>query len=478
METARPTRAEIPNSLSFASASEAAAAIRSRRVSASQMVEHVLERVRRHNPALNAIVTLDEGGARRRAREADQALDRGELWGPLHGVPVTLKDCHSTAGMRTTCGYAPLSEHVPREDGTVAARLRAAGAVLLGKTNVPTLLAQPQTENPIFGRTNNPWMLDRTPGGSSGGAAAALAAGLSWLEVGSDLAGSIRMPAHFCGVLGLKPTARRVSMQGHIPDVPGFPRFDRVLAVCGPMARSVEDLALAFRILAGPDGRDTEIAPVPAIDAPARPLRELRIAWAPTFPGTPVARSIREALERLASGLAGRGARVEEALPPIDFEAQHALWVRYYKWFGWVAADVWGAPPPGRSKPEQPSARGMLDIAQLRDDLIVAWDRFMEQWDALLCPAAIVTAFPHCPPGTPVSVEGTQASYGQINHHCFPFNITGQPAVVVPIGADPEGLPIGAQLVGRRWQDERLLAVAASVAEVSGPFRPPPGYAA
>jgi amidase len=463
--------------LSFASAVELAAAIRARKISATEALDHVLERIHRFNPAVNAIVTLDEEGARRRAREADEAISRGDPAGPLHGVPITLKDAHATAGMRTTAGYPPLADWIPSEDSTVAARLRAAGANLLGKTNVPALLLQPLTDNPIFGRTNNPWDLDRSPGGSSGGAAAALAAGLTYLEIGSDMAGSIRMPAHFCGVFGLKPTTRRISMAGHVPALPGYPRIDRFLAVSGPMARSLDDLRLGFRLLAGEDGRDTEVAPVPVIEPPVPALRDLRVAVAPVFPGTPAARPIREAVEGLARRLQQAGARVEEALPDVNFEEQRALWARMFRWFSYVVRNVWNADVPGRTRPsEPPSALDLVDMARLRDELIWKWGRFFESWDVLLCPPAVCAAFPHAPLGTPVDVDGESVSYGRINHFCFPSNVTGNPAIVLPAGQNGEGLPIGVQLVGARWEDERLLAAAESMAEYTAPFVPPPGY--
>src|ERR1043165_1190925 len=233
----------------FSTATEIAAAIRLRRVSALELVEMVLDRIRKYNPMLNAVCTLDEAGARARARQADAALARGELWGPLHGVPMTIKDALETAGVRTTGGYPPLSNHVPRKDATAVARLKAAGAVLIGKTNVPPLSADGRADNPIFGRTNNPWNLERTPGGSTGGGAAAVAAGLSAFDVGSDLAASVRVPAHFCGVFGLKPTEGRISNAGHIPELPGEPRAVRHMNVLGPLTRSIEDLELVTKVM-------------------------------------------------------------------------------------------------------------------------------------------------------------------------------------------------------------------------------------
>src|SRR5213078_2116751 len=233
-----------------------------------EVLEAHLAQIDTHNAALNAIVTMDAERARERAREADKALARGELWGPLHGVPFTLKDAHATAGMRTTTGFPPLADYVPQEDSTVTARLKAAGGILLGKTNVAMMLGDYQTTNPIFGRTNNPWNIERTPGGSSGGAAAALAAGMTPFDIGTDLSASIRIPAHFCGVFCLKPTEQRVSLAGLIPDPRGTPRSVRIMSCIGPMARTVEDLPLLYPIIAGPDGRDTEVPPVPVGEAP------------------------------------------------------------------------------------------------------------------------------------------------------------------------------------------------------------------
>ncbi|TMD97876.1 MAG: amidase, partial [Chloroflexi bacterium] len=309
----------------FSSTTQLAAAIRAGHVSATEVLEAHLAQIDTHNPALNAIITMDAERAYERAQGADEALARGEVWGPLHGVPFTLKDAHATAGMRTTTGFPPLADYVPQEDSTVAARLKAAGGILIGKTNVHMMLADPaQTINPIFGRTKNPWNSERTPGGSSGGAAAALAAGMTPFEIGTDLTGSIRIPAHFCGVFGLKPTEQRVPLTGLIPGLPG-PRPIRIMSCIGPMARTVEDLALLFAIIAGPDGRDTEVAPVPVEEMPQLELNRLRIAFAPTFPSFPVAAEIREAVEESAGRLSALGAVVEEAaLPQVDFQQELA----------------------------------------------------------------------------------------------------------------------------------------------------------
>src|SRR5436853_3939458 len=307
----------------FSSTTQLAADIRAGHVSATEVLEAHLAQINTYNPALNAIVTMDAERAYERAREADKALARGEVWGPLHGVPFTLKDAHATAGMRTTTGFPPLADYVPQEDSTATARLKAAGGILLGKTNVAMLLADYQSNNPIFGRTNNPWNIERTPGGSSGGAAAALAAGMTPFDIGTDLSASIRIPAHFCGVFGLKPTEQRVPLTGLLPGLP-TPRSVRIMSCIGPMARTVEDLALLYPLIAGPDRHDTEVQPVPVDDVPRLlALKDLRIAFAPTFPGFPVATAVRDAVEELAKQLQPLCAAVEEAtLPELDFNQE------------------------------------------------------------------------------------------------------------------------------------------------------------
>ena len=451
--------------LVFASAVRLAAAIRSGEVSSSEVVEAHLDRIERHNPGLNAVVTLDAEGARARARAADEARARGENWGSLHGVPYTLKDSHATAGMRTTAGHPPLADYVPTEDGTVAARLRAAGGVLLGKTNVPELLVDIQTDNPVFGRTLNPWDPARTPGGSSGGAAAALARGMTPIDIGSDVGGSIRIPAHFCGVFGLKTTEHRVSSFGHIPDLPGAPRSVRVLASIGPMARTAEDLALLYRIVAGPDGLDAELPPVPVEDVPEVTLGTLRVAFAPTFPGFPVAGDVRAAIEAFASAVEPFCAAMEDApLPDLDYDRAALSEIDTMAVRAMVPGDP--AEPP-------PTLAQYLRALDRRDRFLLAWEAFFDRWDVLVCPASMVTAFPHCPTGTPLDVDGVAVDYWMANAHCKLFSYTGHPAVAMPVTADSRGLPLGVQLVGKRWSESRLLAIAAALSAVVGT---PPGY--
>ncbi len=452
----------------FSSTTQLAYAIRSGHLSAREVLDAHLAQIATHNPALNAVVTLDAEHASERAREADDALAQGKIWGPLHGVPFSLKDAHATAGVRTTTGFPPLADYVPKGDGTVAARLKAAGGILIGKTNVPVMLADFQTSNPIFGRTNNPWDTARTAGGSSGGAAAALASGMTPFEIGTDLSASIRLPAHFCGVFGLKPTERRVPLTGLIPGLPG-PRPLRIMSSIGPMARSVEDLALLYTIIAGPDGRDTEVPPVP-VEEPARvDLRDVRVAVMPGFPSIPVAAEIQAAVSQLAQRLAPVCRAVDEAaLPALDFNQELAR-------AGALVGMAIGAVQPGGQ--EAPVALTQyLDALDRRDQSIVGWEQFFDQWDVLLCPPAPVTAFPHCDPGTPLRVDGQEVAYWTVSAYGAPFNYTGHPAIVLPFTRDRDGLPIGIQLVGKRWHESRLLAVAGTIAEVTGGYHRPPGY--
>jgi len=419
----------------FSSTTQLAAAIRAGHVSATEVLEAHLAQIDKHNPALNAIVTIGAEHAHERAREADKASARGQVWGPLHGVPFTLKDAHATAGMRTTTGFPPLADYVPHEDSTVAARLKAAGGILIGKTNVPVLLADFQSNNPIFGRTNNPWNIERTPGGSSGGAAAALAAGMTPFDIGTDLAGSIRIPAHFCGLCGLKPTENRVSLAGLIPGLPP-PRSVRIMACIGPMARTVEDLALLYPIIAGPDGRDTEVQPVPIGNVPKLELRKLRIAFAPTFPGFPVAAEVRAAVEELAKQLTPLCAAVEEAtLPELDFNQDLSS-------AGELIGMAIGAFQP--QEQERPTTLAQyLAALHRRDQSIIAWEQFFQAWDVLLCPPSMVTAFPHCEAGSPLHVDGREEKYGLVSAYCTVFNYTGHPAVVLPSKLDLMAYPWG-----------------------------------
>lgn len=434
----------------FASAHELATAIQSAEVSSAEVVDAHLAQIDRHNAQLNAVVTLDEDGARGRAREADAALGRGEVWGALHGVPITLEDAHPTSGMRSTWGGLPrLADHVPTYDGTVVTRLKEAGAILLGKTNGPEVWP-----DSVFARTNNPWDLARTPGGSSAGVGAALAAGLAPLDIGLDTLGSIQNPAHYCGVYGMRPTEHRVPLTSvfFLDPVRKF----RVMSVTGPMARSVEDLRLALRIIAGPDGVDTDVPPVPWHDPTLSEMRNLRIAWSSAFPESTTQDEIRAAIEGVARELARQNLTVEERLPAVDLKHQYGLGEEL---FGLVASTF-------EEDGEHHSLDTYLAALDRRDKVMTAWDEFFAEWDALVAPAGTRTAEQH-EEGDPEPPEE------------YPYALSvlsGCPMVVIPAGVDSQGLPFGLQILGRRWDDERLLTIAEFLSELTLGFQRPPGY--
>ncbi|ATB32849.1 amidase [Melittangium boletus] len=478
--------------LAFLPTHQMAQRVLSREVSSVELLDAHLGQVARNNVRLNALVTLDEGRARARAREADAALARGEVWGPLHGVPLTIKDAFETTGLRTTSGFDRLARHMPERDATVVARLKAAGAVIVGKTNMPRLALDTQTHNTVFGRTNNPWDVERTCGGSSGGGAVAVAAGMSSLEVGSDIGGSIRIPSHFCGVFGLKPTDGRIPLSGHIPGMPGSPRGVRHQGVAGPLARTVEDLRLALRLLSGPDGQDTEMPPIPFQDVPRRELKRYRFLWTDDFGGMPVSAETRSALAGLARTLEDAGCVVERGTPELDFEQ---VWLT---WGQLLGAEVGSEMPAaarlmtalhfrsmrGDSSINRGIMRGlwgrMSDYTQalsMRDQLMAKVESFLSGWDAWLCPVTMSPAFTHRPSGDWLEVDARRVQYMEGTAGLpILFNVTGHPAVAMPLPRASSGcLPLGVQVVGRRWGDEALLSVAEALTDVTGPFQRPPG---
>ena len=458
------------NDLVFLAAHELAKAIRDREVSSIEVMEAYVSQIAQHNPALNAIVTLDAEKALNLSKAADKALAQGENWGVLHGVPVTIKDTLETKGLRTTSSYEPLADYVPEQDATVVARLRAAGAIILGKTNTPQLAGNFQTNSPLFGRTNNPWNHEFTPGGSTGGGASAIAAGLSPLELGSDIGGSIRVPSHFCSVFGLKPTEHRVSTFGHIPELPGRPKTIRYLQTIGPLARSVKDLRLCLSLIEGPDPRQKEVLPMPIQVKPVTTLQSCRYAWTEGFGHIPATAETKAALEKLASSLVDLGCCVEQHNQPPNFDS-NAVWDTYITIFAFEL----GLSEPNLTQTEQ--QQRYVTALTKRDTLIANMEGFLSDWDVWLCPVAPVPAFTHRQSGEPIEVDGHEFSYlTAIGAYTAIFNLTGNPAVVLPFTQSQSGLPIGVQLVGRRGSDMRLLGIAEKLTQVTGFFQRPPGY--
>lgn len=470
-----------------------AEAIRKRDISSAEVLEEHLSQVSKFNPALNAIVSLDIERARAKARKADDALSRGEVWGPLHGVPLTIKDAFATEGLRTTFGHRLMSRHVPQRDATVVSRVLGAGAVIFGKTNVPEVAFDWQTNSPIFGRTNNPWDLSRTPGGSSGGAAAAVAAGMSPLDIGSDAVGSIRIPAHFCGVFGFKPTLQLVSGAGHMDISPGYPRGSRHIASYGPLARTVQDLRLATSIVAGPDNVQQEVPPVELRRAPPRSLSECRFAWTDDFGGVPVTAETRAALGALAEKLKAKGCHVERASPAgFDYDSALETFGEVMGAEGGVQTSalllllsrlsfrlLFGGSPWARGvvRGQKLNMRRYAAALTRRDAFITQMEAFLSGWDGWLCPVASVPAFTHRRKGRRLSVGEERLSYSlALGSYTTVFNLTGSPVIVLPVERPVDGLPMGVQLVGGLWKDMELLDTAELLTEVTGEFQRPPSY--
>ncbi|HEY7206042.1 MAG TPA: amidase [Methylomirabilota bacterium] len=482
----------------FSSATELLAALRTGGTTATDLTDRYIRRIERHDGALNAVVVRDFDRARQQARAADQARARGETT-PLLGLPITLKESINVNGLGTTCGVPEWKGYVSQHDAPVAARARAAGAVLLGKTNVPPMLADWQSANPVFGRTSNPWDLGRTPGGSSGGSAAAIAAGLSALEVGSDIGGSIRVPAAFCGVYGHRPSETLLPKSGQFP-MPPLPNSAVVMGVQGPLARSAADLELALSVLAGPEVGEDVAWKVSLPAARRERLADFRVAILPPIPWLVVDSQITAALQNLADRLAKLGAVVKEVQP--DGLGDHR---EYHGFYRTLLSAVTGARVDAETRRQRiatfrragddlsmGAARGLEGSAGdyliwngRREQHRAAWRAFFRDWDVLLAPAINVLAYPHIERAWPAddsdqtltfTIDGRSVPY--LHGLCYPAlsTVPGQPATAFPVGLSREGLPIGLQAVGPYLEDLTPIRFAALLAREIGGFRKPSGY--
>ncbi|AFY58441.1 amidase, Asp-tRNAAsn/Glu-tRNAGln amidotransferase A subunit [Rivularia sp. PCC 7116] len=486
------------NDLIFTPAHQLARMIKERQVSSVEVLEAHLNQISQHNSRFNAICTLNENTLET-AKQADEALAKGENWGVFHGVPITIKDIFETEALRTTAGYKPLENYIPTRDATVVPRLRNAGAIILGKSNTAELAGEYQSVNDIFPAVNNPWNPDYTPGGSSGGSAAAVAAGFSPLDIGNDVSGSIRQPAHFCGVYGLKPTDRRVSSAGQIPEVPGQPKCIRQMQTVGPLARCFADLRLSFTLIAGADIRQPDIAPVPFDTISDKSLQDLRVAWMDGWDELPVACEITSAMQTVANDLTQAGVKIESWIPPLDIEEALQLSDRLIAYNFVYSQPVDFATAKKRIPmifremtqgdknlreisnmgdylPEllNPTLKGYFTALTTRDKLIAQMDAAMEPWDVWLCPVAMTCAFTHRPMGRFIDVDGRKVPYLLANGaYTSLLNLTGNPVVVIPIGFTTDGLPIGMQIVGKRWKELELLNIAGKLDEIIGGFVSP-----
>jgi amidase len=480
----------------YKSVRELSAALAAKEISASELTEAAIARIESLDAKLNAVCMRDFDRARDAARAADHALTKGERR-PLLGIPLLVKESFNIAGLATTWGIPQHKHFVPAEDALPVARVKAAGGVVLGKTNVPLGLGDWQSYNDLYGTTNNPFDASRSPGGSSGGSAAALAAGYAPLALGSDLGGSLRMPAHFCGVYAHKPTFGVVPSRGHVPP-PLAPLPDTVdLAVVGPMARSAADLALLFDVMAGPDEIDAGIAY--RLDLPParhEQLSDFRVLVLDTHPLVPTDSAVRLAIASLAERLGGAGVQVahaSELLPNLADSAR--LYMRMLMSLLSVSwpADVYAnlqkqaaAMPADASGLDAEQVRGAvlshrdwILANHARGQLRAQWRAFFRTFDALICPVSPVTAFPH--DHSPrdarrIVIDGELHSYGSQIVWPGIATLPGLPATSIPIGMSPESLPIGVQIIGPAFEDRTPLKLAELIEAQFGGFVPPAGF--
>lgn len=454
--------------LIYASVVQLAKAIHDREISSVEVVQACLNRIEAVNPKLNAVVQLRGDEALDEARLADEALARGERTGVLHGIPMTIKDSLDTAGVITTGGTLGRKSFMPERDATVVTRVKNAGAILLGKTNTPELTIAFETNNLIYGRTSNPYDLTRTPGGSSGGAAAIIASGGSPFDIGSDLGGSLRLPAHFCGIAGFKPTSGRVPRTGHI--IPYAAGATDAYQAIGPLARSVDDLTLLLGIIAGPDWQDPTIVPMPQAHPADVDLRTLRVAFYTdngTVTPTP---EIMQTVRDVAQALQGVVASVVEDRPERMAETWD-LWTSLNVADGGYgtleilerAGTTQTSRPMGSADREvsgREFGRRLREMDLFRSQML----GFMANYDVIVCPPSASVAIRH----------DTQWEHFAGFSYTATYNLTGWPAVVVRAGTSPEGLPIGVQIVANPWREDVALRVARFVEETFGGWQEPP----
>jgi Asp-tRNA(Asn)/Glu-tRNA(Gln) amidotransferase A subunit family amidase len=466
--------------LTFLPAVEMARQIREKKISPIELDEAHLAKIEKLNPKLNAFVHVEPARVRREARDADAAVMSGKTLGPLHGVPISIKSSIDVAGMKCEAGTRLRAGFVAAQDAPLVARLREAGAIVLGVTNTPEMLMAWETDNLLYGRTNSPWDLERTPGGSSGGEAAAITAGMSAGGVGSDGGGSIRVPAHFSGICGLKPTPGRVPSTGHYP--PSGGPF-ALIGVVGPMARTVADLKALFEVMQGPDDGDPCAAPVPVRWPGDDEVKRLKVGYFEDDGRTPVKPEIRQAVRTAAEALRDAGFQVEP-FRPEGLEEARVLWKKFFvKVAGMLIRPMfdggqqdanpmlkqfleWSAAEPELSGP------ALLDAWIRRDAVRADFLAQMRKYPILLCPPAAIPAFRHGERAW--TVEGKTVNYLDAWSYAEWFNLLGNPAAVVPVSQSSDGLPIGVQIVGRPWEEEQVLSVAAVLEKECGGWKIPP----
>jgi amidase len=481
------------NDIAFKSAIELAQMIKSRHIGCVELLEHYLARVEQYNPALNAIIVMDADRARNRARQADEALARGEDWGPLHGVPMTCKESYNVEGLPTTFGIVDYQDNIATLDALATQRLKAAGAVVFGKTNVPLRLADFQSYNGIYGTTNNPWNVGRTPGGSSGGSAAALAAGLTSFDIGSDIGGSIRNPAHYCGVFGHKPTWGLLPPRGHaLPGMLSSPD----LSVIGPLGRSAADLEVGVQIMAGPDEIQSHGYQLNLQVPSQMSLADYRVAVWCNDDHAPVSQEVRDRVDTVADAVARAGGVVDaQARPDFDAAAAHEVYQTLLQanmaWrlpdgaYAKLQARVANLAPDDQStsaktlRAQVASYREVMQANEARTHLRWSWHEFFKRYDVMILPIAATPAFEHDhrPFGErTLTIDGEARPYFQQVFWAGLATCSYLPGTVIPTGLSAEGLPIGVQIIGPEFGDLRTIGFARLLEHEGFAFMPPPGY--
>lgn len=482
------------NALPFRSATDLAALIKKKQLSAEELLELYVARIEKHNPRLTAVVATDLPNARRRAKAADASLAKGEDWGPLHGIPMTVKDSFDLAGLPSTWGIPELKDHRPARNALAVERFLDAGAIVFGKTNVAAYLIGWATRNEVYGTTSNPWDLSRSPGGSAGGSAAALAAGLSALEIGVDFGGGVRNVAHYCGIYGHKPTFGITNWVGHV--MPGIGSKPDLCAT-GPIARSANDLRLALDLMIGPDPADA-VAWKLALPAPrTKSLSELRVAVMLEDVNFDVDTEVQDRIHAVADFLAKKGAKVSDrARPAIDTASAFRIFggllmagltarqndEKFWSRLAHLRARFMPTENVGGKVVEKPITHAdWLQLDTARHLLRRAWADFFREWDVLLCPAAPTVAVPHDPKHEwherRITIKGKRISPADPTFWGAYFTVAGLPTTVAPAGLAPSGLPVGVQIVGPEYGDYTCIALAQQLEREFQAFVPPKGWA-
>ena len=466
----------------FSSTTELAENIRSGKLTSYEVVTAFFEQIDKYNHTYNAMVALNRTEALKRAKEADIALSKGKVWGKLHGVPITIKDNYLTKGLITTSGYNPLKNSKPDSDAEIIKLLKAEGAIIIGKTNLSVLAMDMQADNPIFGKTNNPWDTTKTSGGSSGGCATALATGMTPLSFGNDLAGSIRLPASYCGVYGFKPTFGVVSLHGIQTDPKEKVNGLKSLAVAGPLARNINDLELALSIIAQTTSEDRRLIPL-IKNTDTIDIQDLKIAWADEFGGVPVDNGIKQKIQEYISKLGNAGATVVKITPEINFYLAWKTWgsfvgmqggyntSNFIKWLGLpFTKGVLRNVPMHQNIVKPTSVEKYMIALNIQDTMINIMENFLNDYDVFICPVSAVTAFKHCAPtksygnfniyNTPLKVNSVDIHYYMATQaYTTPFALTESPVLAIPLGLNGQQLPVGIQAVGKRFEDFKLLQI-------------------